>query len=68
MLAMLELSMNGGKASESELAALTDAEDDDVEEGDETAGAEVVVDEEAGEEVGIVPAPPMFHPCRSGYM
>lgn len=68
MPGMLELSMNGGKAPESELAALTDGEDDDVEEEDETVGAVVVISDEEGEEVGTVPAPPMFHPCRSGYM
>lgn len=62
MPAMLGLSMNGGRAPGTELAALTGAEDDDDEE-DETAVAVVVVEEE---EVGTALAP--AKPNRSGYM
>lgn len=66
MPAMLGLSMNGGRAPGTVLAALTDAEDDSDEE-DETA---VVVDdvdaEEEEDEGGTAPAPPK--PNRSGYM
>lgn len=63
MPAILGLSMNGGRAPGAELAALTDAEDaDDVEE-DETVVAVVVVKEE---EVGTTLVP--LKPNRSGYM
>lgn len=65
MPAMLGLSINGGRAPGTELAALTDAEGDDNEE-DEMAMALVVVSEVEEEEVGTVLAPP--NPNRSGYM
>lgn len=62
MPAMLGLSMNGGRAPGTELAALTDAEGD-FDEEDETVVAVVVVEEE---EVGTELAPPK--PNRSEYM
>lgn len=63
MPTMLGLSMNGGSAPGTELAALADAEED------EAAVAVVVVDEgaeEEEEEEEAMPAPPK--PNRSGYM
>lgn len=65
MPAMLGLSMNGGRAPGTELAALTDAEGDDEEE-DEMVMALDVVSEVEEEEVGTVLAAPK--PNRSGYM
>lgn len=65
MPAMLGLSMNGGRAPGTELAALFDVEDDSDEE-DETAVAVDDVDVEEEDEGGTAPAPP--RPNRSGYM
>lgn len=65
MPAMLGFSMNDGRAPETELAALTDA-DGDKEEEDETAMDAVVTSELEDEEVGTVLPPPK--PNRSGYM
>lgn len=65
MPAMLGLSMNGGRAPGTELAALTDAEDASDEE-DEMAVAVAVVEEEEEEDEGTAPAP--LKPNRSGYM
>lgn len=65
MPAILGLSMNGGRAPGTKLAALTDVEDEDGEE-EETAVAVAVVDEVEDEEVGTALAPPK--PNRSAYM
>lgn len=66
MPAMLGFSMNEGRPPGTEVAALTEAEDDRDEE-EETAVAVLVVGEEEEEEVGTLLAPPP-KPNRSGYM
>lgn len=65
MPAILGLSMKGGRAPGTRLAALTEEEEEGDEE-DETAVVVAVVDEVEQEEVGLAPAPP--RPNKSAYM
>lgn len=67
MPAILGLSMKGGRAPGTRLAALTEEEEEEEgDEEDETAVVVAVVDEAEQEEVGLAPAPP--RPNKSAYM